>query len=74
MRRRPYWLASAGLDPTRSAHIHSAEQRAPHFYGRTAISRTLFEADAAHINFENNTDDLSCESYIADTTRTIITF
>jgi hypothetical protein len=54
----------AGSEPIRQTF--TVPNKGPSFYGRTAISRTLFEVDAAHVNFEINTDDPSCESYIAE--------
>lgn len=59
-------MASAGLDPHLFGTHSTVPNKGPSFYGRTAISRTLFETDAVHINFEINTDGPSCESYISE--------
>jgi hypothetical protein len=63
----PDWLASVGLDLHLFGTRSLRRTKATVIYRRTTLSRALFKANAAHINFEINTDDPSCEGYIADT-------
>jgi hypothetical protein len=62
----------AALDT--AVHRIDRSHRTPATKAKMAQQRQRAMANAAHINFEINTDDLSCEGYIADSIRTITTF
>jgi hypothetical protein len=67
-------LASVGLNLNLFGTRSPRRTKATVIYRRTTLSRALFKANAAHNNFEINTDYLSWEGYIADSIRTITTF